>query len=228
MNGVLYGVGVGPGDPELLTLKGARVIRACDVIAVPDSGTGEHVALEIARELVGEKPVLRCRLPMTRDAAELARHREEAADQICRELALGKSVAFLTLGDVTIYSTYAYLHRLVAARGFRAEMVAGVPSFCAAAAALGIALCEGDQALHVFPAGSAGSEAALELPGSKVLLKSGKQLPELLRTLERKKLLHLCALAQRVGMAEERLVPDLTNYDGEAGYLSTLILKEEL
>lgn len=226
MRGTLYGVGVGPGDPELLTLKAARVIRECHVVAVPDSGTGEQVALEIARDAVGDKPVLCCPLPMTRDEAELRRRREESADLLCARLEAGEDVAFLTIGDPTVYSTYAYLHSLVESRGYNVKMIAGVPSFCAAAAALGMPLCEAGEPLHVLPASYAGAEEALDLPGSKVLMKSGKKQGELLALLEKKGRLEHSALAERVGMKEERLVRRLTP-DTPSGYLSLVIVKEE-
>lgn len=226
MYGTLYGLGVGPGDPELLTLKAARIIRECGVVAVPDSGTGEQVALDIARELVGDKPVLTLALPMTRDAGELARRRQEAADQLCEQLEKGVDVAFLTLGDPTVYSTYSYIHKLVAARSYPVQMIPGVPSFCAAAAALGQPLCEAGQPLHILPASYKGAEEALDLDGVKVLMKSGKKLAELLPILEQKGLLVNASMAERVGMEAQRLVPNLTA-DEQSGYFSVVIVKPE-
>ena len=225
MTGILYGIGVGAGDPELLTLKAARLIRECAVVAVPDSGTGESIALEIVREHLNNKPILRCPLPMTRDEKLLAQRRMEAADQICRELDTGKDVAFLTLGDVTIYSTYLYLHKLVVARGYQAQMVAGVPSFCAAAAAVGMGLCEGGQPLHVFPASYGDTRQALEADGTKVFMKAGNKIGELVSLLQEQGLLEGAVLAECVGMPQERLTLDLNKYDGSAGYFSTVILK---
>lgn len=230
MMGTLYGLGVGPGDPELLTVKAARLIRECAVVAVPDSGTGEQVALDIARVYIGDKPVLRCPFPMTRDEEALRTAREQSADQICRELEGGNSVAFLTLGDPTVYSTYIYLHRLVMERGFPAEIVPGVPSFCAAAAALNRPLCEAGQPLHIIPASYPGAEEALALDGVKVLMKSGKSLDLMLRLLEERGLLENSALAERVGMPQERLIPDLKSLDmgrESPGYLSLVIVGEK-
>lgn len=226
MKGTLYGVGVGPGDPELLTLKAVRMIREAAVIAIPDSGTGEHVALDIAAAHVQDQPILRLPLPMTRDQAALHLHRVNAADQICEQLAQGKDVAFLTLGDPTIYATYSYLHRMVEERGYSVKMIPGVPSFCAAAAALGMPLCEAGQPLHILPASYAGADASLELDGVKVLMKSGKKLGELLGTLKEKGMLSRAALAERVGMAEERLQHDLTDTT-QSGYFSIVIVKPE-
>lgn len=228
MNGVLYGVGVGPGDPELLTLKAVRLLQQCDVVAVPDSASGELAALEIAREHIGQTPVLHCPLPMTRDPQELMHSWRQSADRLCQELQAGKTVVFLTLGDPSVYSTYLYLHRLVTARGYRAEMVPGVPSFCAAAAALGQPLCEGGEPLHILPASYAGVEEALALDGTKVLMKSGRSMPKLLATLRQKGMLAQAALVERCGMPGQRLVADLAQAqpDTPPGYFSTVIVKE--
>lgn len=93
-----------------------------------------------------------------------------------------KTVVFLTLGDPTIYSTYWYVHKRVAARGYAAELVPGVPSFCAAAAAMGRALCEDGEMLHIIPATHGRAEEGLALSGSKVLMKTGKSVLEAPRT----------------------------------------------
>ena len=141
--GKLYGVGVGPGDPELLTKKAERVLREADVVAVPDKGAGEKTALNIVADIVGGKELLYCPTPMVRDRAVLDGCYEKIADDICALLDAGKVVAFITLGDPTVYSTYIYVHKKVLARGYAAELVPGVPSFCAVAARLNTSLCEG-------------------------------------------------------------------------------------
>ena len=94
----LYGVGVGPGDPELLTAKAIRVIRESDVVAVPQSGAGDQAALTIAAQHIGDTPVRHFDMPMTHDKAARNASHDRAADEICALLDEGKSVAFLTLG----------------------------------------------------------------------------------------------------------------------------------
>ena len=127
--GILYGVGVGPGDPELLTLKAQRILREADVIAVPDKGAGEKTALTIIGPLAEGKPLLYCAAPMTRDPAQLEAAYEKNARQISGLLDEGKTVAFITLGDPSIYSTYLYTHRRVLAMGYDVQLIPGVPSF---------------------------------------------------------------------------------------------------
>lgn len=183
MTGTLFGVGVGPGDPELLTVKAIETLKAAAVIAVPDAG-GEKTALNVAAKYIAGKEILLCPMPMTRDKERLAKSRRESAEKLCERLERGQNVAFVTLGDPSVYSTYIYLHRLVIERGYEAKMIPGVPSFCAAAAALGVSLCEGGEALHIFPASYGGLEEAIHLNGSKVLMKSGRRMAEVRQTLE--------------------------------------------
>lgn len=118
--GTLYGIGIGPGDPELLTIKAIRRIRECGVIAVPGKTPQESVAYRIAVQAVPElekKRLVAVHMPMTKDRTVLEACFQAAADALEPWLQAGEDVGFLTLGDVTIYSTYLYIHRLIAARG---------------------------------------------------------------------------------------------------------------
>lgn len=121
MNGTLYGVSVGPGDPGLITVRAVEVIRACGVIAVPrSSGGAERVALGIAENAVpelGKKELVELSMPMTRDPDRLEAARVAAVESLAAYLRAGRDVAFLTIGDVTVYSTYGYLHERVKAMG---------------------------------------------------------------------------------------------------------------
>ena len=113
-DGILYGVGVGPGDPELLTCKAVRIIAQADVIALPAETKENCVAYRIARGAVkeiDEKEFLFIPMPMTKDRAVLKESHDNGARAVEACLREGKQVAFLTLGDVTVYSTYLYIHR---------------------------------------------------------------------------------------------------------------------
>ena len=162
--GKLYSVGVGPGDPELLTAKAIRVLSECDIVAVPQSDGGGQTALDIAAQYIKGKTVRSFAMPMTHDRAARDASHDAAADAICALIGEGKTVAFLTLGDPTVYSTAWYVHKRVAARGCEAELVPGVPSFCAAAARLGRALCEDGEMLHIIPASHGREREGLALP----------------------------------------------------------------
>ena len=110
--GTLYGIGIGPGDPELLTLKAVRQIRECAVIAVPGKSPRDSVAYRIAVQAVPEienKKLVAVDMPMTKNRAALDAFFQAGADMLEEYLRAGEDVAFLTLGDVTIYSTYLHL-----------------------------------------------------------------------------------------------------------------------
>jgi len=224
MKGKLFGIGVGPGDPELLTVRAIRAMKECGVIAMPDSGDEKRTAFDIAREHLAEKSILPLALPMTRDPEELRKKREQAADLICEKLAEGKDVGFLTLGDPTVYSTYSYLHKLVVGRGYTASIIPGVTSFCAAAAALGQPLCEGGEPLHIIPALYGDLDNALSLSGTKVLMKSGKKLGDAIALMREKNL--SASMVERVGMKGERLIHDVQAEAADAGYFCVVIVKE--
>ena len=154
MSGILYGIGVGPGDPELLTLKALRILRESDVIAIPSESKEACVAYQIALGACPElerKELLPIPMPMTKDAAALECSHEAAASAIAEQLEQGRQVAFVTLGDPTVYSTYLYIHRKIAGMGYETAIVSGIPSFCAAAARLNQGLVEQAQPLHILP-----------------------------------------------------------------------------
>ena len=112
MAGRFYAVGVGPGDPELLTLKAVRLIRTCEVVAVPGEQARETVAYKIAVQAcpeLAEREILAVPMPMTKDPEVLERSHSEAARTVARELDQGRDVAFLTLGDPTVYATALYV-----------------------------------------------------------------------------------------------------------------------
>jgi len=224
MKGTLYGIGVGPGDPELLTLKAIKTIGSCGVIAVPGSGAEKQTALGIACDYIGEKPILSLDLPMTRNKSALQYKRRLAAEAICERLDKNENVGFLTLGDPMVYSTYSYLHSIITSRGYTAKTIPGITSFCAAAAALGQPLCEGDEGLHIIPALYTDLDNALMLDGTKVLMKSGRKLSETIDLINEKKL--RAVMAQRVGMDGERLFFNLDAV-ADTEYFSIIIVKGE-
>ncbi len=230
MSGTLYGVGVGPGDPELMTMQAARIIQKCAVVAVPKTGDGDGAALLIAKSAVPElerKDLLQLYIPMTRDRAALAGYYDRAAGQIADRLRRGEDVAFLTLGDSTIYSTYAYLHRRIERMGLSAQYVAGVPSFCAAAARLNQSLVEGAQPLHILPASYQGADEGLDLPGTKVLMKAGKSFERVKHLLGSRAMLGRARMVQKCGMDGERVYHNLEDAEDGSSYFSIIVVQDE-
>lgn len=225
--GILYGIGVGPGDPELMTLKAVRLIRSCDLIAAPGpdgrNSTAYRIALGAVPE-IGAKPCVGMEIPMVHDRARLKAAYDQAADQIEAWLKQGKRVAFLNLGDVTLYATYLHIHRRIRERGYQAELINGVPSFCAAAAAFQTGLAEGHEQLHILSRPDQ-VEAGLSLPGTKVIMKSGSRMEETGR------LLRGCGqqvlLAENCGMADQRLGWGPEAVTGKEGYYTLILVKED-
>ena len=223
--GKLYGLGVGPGDPELLTLKAARLLREADIVAVPDKGAGEKTALNIVREHVEGKELMYCPTPMVRDRALLEKCYQDIADRICALLDQGKNVSFITLGDPTIYSTYIYVHKKVVARGYDAQLIPGVPSFCAVAARLGQSLCEGKQRLLIVPASSDTTDT-MEIKANKVFMKAGSGIMELQDQLRKTNQLDHAFMVENCGMENEHVYPDFGALTEHSGYFSVVVVKE--
>ena len=154
MAGKLYGVGVGPGDPELLTLKALRLVKEAEVIALPGEIPEDTVAFKIvegAYPELGKKELLAVPFPMSKDPKVLKSYHDAGAEKVKAVLDQGKDVVFLTLGDPTVYSTYIYIQRIVKKCGYDAEIINGVPSFCAVAAKLGDSLADRSEQLHIIP-----------------------------------------------------------------------------
>ena len=133
MAGKLYGVGVGPGDPELLTLKALRLVKEAEVIALPGQVPEDTVAFKIvegAYPELGKKELLAVPFPMSKDPEVLKSYHDAGAEKVKAVLDQGKDVVFLTLGDPTVYSTYLYIHHRLVAQGYETEIVCGITSFC--------------------------------------------------------------------------------------------------
>ena len=227
--GTLHGVSVGPGDPELMTLKAVRCIEQCPVLAAPQTAAGRMLALDIARGAVGldGKTILPLRFAMSRDPEMLRASHEEAARAVKEYLDAGQDVAMLNLGDVSVYATFGYLQEILEAEGYKTVRIPGVPSFCAAAARLGQSLTGGmEQPLTIAPGRHV--EQVLAAPGAKVLMKTGRRLPKTLDALRERGLLANSAMVCNCGLPDEAVFPALTDYDPaqDAGYFATILVKE--
>lgn len=227
MRGILYGVGVGPGDPELMTLKAVRLIKENDIIAVPGAEVRETVAYKIAVQAVPElayKELLPIYMPMTHDKAELELNHEKGAKALEAALDTGKNVVFLTLGDPTIYSTFSYVQKRVEEDGYETRLVSGITSFCATAARLNIPLTEWNQPLHVQPAVHR-LDSELDQPGTYVLMKSGKKMNQVKEILAKSG--RNIRMVENCGMPDEHIYNSVEEIPDDAGYYSLIIAKEQ-
>jgi precorrin-2/cobalt-factor-2 C20-methyltransferase len=222
--GILYGIGVGPGNPEYMTLQAVRIIKECSIIAIPDSEAEKSIALHIAKQAIPEimeKEIITVTMPMVKEKELLENAHQEAADKLLHYLN-NTDVAFLTIGDVSIYSTYLYLQKKVQAKGIETIMVPGIPSFCAAAAALNDSLVEGDEMLHLIPA-SYDLTSSMQLTGTKVFMKAGKKFPQLKEQLRKSK---SAKMIENCGLPTEKIYSSLSDFPEKAGYLSLIVVKE--
>ena len=227
MKGKLYGLGIGPGDPELLTLKALRIVKETDVIAVPGKVPEDTVAYKIVSQAYPElkdKTLLPIHFLMTKDPVLLDESHNKGAQQIMEILDKGQDVAFLTLGDSTLYATYMYVHHIVAAAGYETEIVSGITSFCAVAARLNISLVEQSEELHVIPA-SYQIFDALEMPGTKVLMKTASKMKEFKAALRKRN--DDVVMIENCGMPNEKIYYGVDEIPDDAGYYSLIIVKEK-
>lgn len=227
MAGLLYGVGVGPGDPELMTLKAVRLIKENDIMVLPGAEPKETVAYEIALAAVPElkdKQLISVYMPMTHDKKEQRRCHEKGAKIVEAYLKEGKNVVYLTLGDPTVYSTFTYIQQIVEKDGFKTQLVSGVPSFCAAAARVNMPLSIWNEQIHVLPAVHNLTEA-LPSAGTCVLMKSGskmKQVKEIIKKSGRD-----AVMVENCGTEKEQVYFHVDDIPDTAGYYSLIIAKEE-
>jgi len=227
MAGIAYGVGVGPGDPELMTLRAIRLIRENEVIALPGKVPEETVAYRIAVQVAPElkdKTLLPIYMPMVKDRALIDQEHRRAAKLIEAYLDQGKNVVYLTLGDSTVYCTFSYIQHYLEADGYESALIPGITSFCAAAARLNVPLCEWDEPLHVLPAVHK-TDADLSAPGNYVLMKSASQMKAVKDTLRQSG--HRVMMVENCGMDTERLYRDVEEIPDDAGYFSLIIAKEK-
>ncbi len=224
--GKLYGVGVGPGDKELLTLKAHRILKEADMIAVPVMKNGERTAYDIVSDYIKGKELLEFTMPMNKDFAELDKNYRAIADTLEVHLKNGKTIAFLTLGDVTIYSSYMRINAVISGHGFITELIPGVPSFCAAAARFNMPLCERDEPLIIIPASYEETDSLLDIYGTKVIMKAGRGSSRIARVIDDMKDRYDYAIAERCGMDDERLTRDIAELKSSP-YLSLIIMKNK-
>lgn len=228
--GTLYGIGVGPGDPDLITLKAVKTLQKADVVLAAASTKNEaSLALSIAApHLAPDAQTLRLDFPMTRDPAALAAAWRDNADTVAKILDAGKNAAFLTLGDPLTYSTFGYLARELALRtDAPVEVVPGVTSYQAAAARTGRVLVESGESLAVVSgvADEASLTRVLESAQSAVILKAYKNLPAIRRVLGRLGLGEACVFVTRLGLEGEEVRHGLDNLPEKPSYFSLILVR---
>lgn len=231
--GTLYGIGVGPGDPELITVKGARLLASARHVFVPKARIKEDsLARDIAARYIGSAAVVHeLVFPMITDKAELARKWDEAAQAVAQVLVQGEDACFVTLGDPLLYSTYIYLIRALskALPTARIHTVPGVTAFSAVAALTNQPVGEAKEPVTIIPTCDdlESVRQAVNGEGTVVLMKVGKRLNGILDILERAGVIDNGVFAAYAGQPGERIETNLRalrDNTQETGYLSTIIV----
>ncbi|MBN1602276.1 MAG: precorrin-2 C(20)-methyltransferase [Chitinispirillaceae bacterium] len=233
MSGIVHIIGVGPGDPELLTVKAARILQQCVKVFTPVARVkDESLALIIARSYISENAnIEELHFPMVTDNQKLDSSWKESARRVKNATESGVEVAFLTIGDPLLYSTSIYLIR--ALRGLDPDIdiriVPGIPAFVAAAALTSFSLGEAKQPIHIIPAEDdlIDIRNAIEKGGTVVVMKVGGRLQAILDLLELTNTIKHAVFVSHAGMADQRIETDLTllrNEDQKTGYLSTILI----
>lgn len=268
MKGKLYGVGIGPGDPELLTLKAANKLKDSKCIIVPKSSEDrESLALSIISAVIAEpagsntsfvfkqydnnkyiniknvnsqnfrsakcrKEIIELIFPMSKNKHIMESAWNHAANEIKAKLDNGIDVAFATLGDPSLYSTYMYIHKKIVNDGYEAFIIPGVPSFCACCAAAGVSLAEKNEKIAIVPLSDLSNDinyidAVLQEFENIVFMKVSKSIAIISEKLKQKNLFDKAVVIDRCSMPEQ-----LLNYDIDEAkksglsYFSTLIVKK--
>lgn len=230
----LYGIGVGPGDPELLTLKAHRILNEADVIFCPEkkSGAGSF-AFDIIKDLLEDTKakIVNLVYPMHYHGALLREMWEKNAACIAENLEGDRIGAFITLGDPSVYSTFMYTLPYIEAAGVEVEVVPGITSFCAVADRMKMPLVAWDEDLLVAPVRKNSSEElgkVLREHDNVVLMKPSTDQQALLQALRENHLEDRFVLVTKSGTGEERLVTDFSDLEQyDIPYLSTVIIKKQ-
>ena len=226
MSGRLIGVGVGPGDPELLTVKGMRVLRDADEVFVPVADTGEVGRAEATvREYVGGQRITRLLFALSDDTEARELNWTNAATEVSKHLRDHKTCAFATIGDPNVYSTFTYLARSVRQiePQVEVETVPGITAMQDLASRSGTVLLEGDGRLALLPftAGEGPLREALAGFETVVCYKGGSRLGEVLGVAEER--IEDAVYGARLGIEGEEIVPAREMVGREGTYLSTVI-----
>jgi precorrin-2/cobalt-factor-2 C20-methyltransferase len=235
MPGTLFGIGVGPGDPELLTLKAVKVLGEVSHVFAASSSKNDYSLAEsiVAAHLPPGVPVERLSFPMTYNPESLENAWSSNCEKITRILLQGENVAFLTIGDPLTFSTFIYIMRKIEKRLPEVEIkvIPGITAFQAAAACAVLPLAEGEESFTVMSMakGESRLKGAVKFSENVVLMKTYKQFPKILSQIREEGLQDNCWLISRCGLDGEIVECDFDKLSKmeQPHYLSLMIIKRD-
>jgi precorrin-2/cobalt-factor-2 C20-methyltransferase len=231
--GTLYGIGVGPGDPELITLKAFKVLqRVPHIFASCSSKNNYSLALSIVRCHLNGAGIEHLPFPMTKDPQVLQEAWEQNARRVLEVLATGSDAAFVTLGDPLTYSTFGYLLKTLKRLAPEVQIVTipGITSYSAAAALTHIPLTEGEESFYLVSGalGAAKLKEIIDKTDNIVMLKTYRHFDEIYQALEDLDLLDRTTCISRCGLEGETIVENLRDLkERQLPYLSMIIIKKQ-
>ena len=231
--GTLYGIGVGPGDPDLITIKATKILNQVDIVFAAASTKNNHsLTVNIAREHIPvDATVIRLKFPMTRDKDETRSAWKQHAQTIINALENGRDVAFLTLGDAMTYSTFGYIvkHISTSAPHLKIETIPGISSYQAAAARLNTPLVEGEESLMVV-SGAKGGNRLREMaakPENVVFLKAYRNVKDITNAIKESGSYQECVGIKNCGHEDEEIIPNIEALNKQAPNYWTLIIAKK-
>lgn len=231
--GICYGVSVGPGDPELITKKAYGIIESSDVIFLPSSPKENCRVYQIIKgafdDIDEDKFICIDTAPMA-DPKNQSERYDILAAEVSKLLDAGKKVSFPALGEVSIYSTYAYVHERLISKGYESKLISGISSIQEIADRLSMPLVMGDEQLHVFP-DSDNINEKLKLSGTKIFMKPKGDLQDMVSIIKEhvsKTQESIAAGISNCGTAKEIVASRTEELCKLSGYMTVIIVKSKM
>lgn len=229
--GRFYGIGVGPGDPELVTLKAARILGEVPVIFVPKKGeeSTSYARVIIAGLITNKQEVVELVFPMLKDREKLAPYWQQAADTVWQRLEQGNDCAFVNLGDPALYGTFVYVLDMLRRQHpeLEVEVVPGISSVNAAAASALVPLASDNERIAIIPGEGEDFRETLLNFDTIIFLKVHKVFDRLLGVLDALDLVKNCVYVERCSTQNERIITDIRQLKGKKlDYFSLLIVRK--
>ena len=226
----LYGIGVGPGDPELLTLKAYRLIQDCDVLAYPAPEVGEGIAFEIVNSFMEiNAKILPLRIPIELSPSHAQESYKNASKSLEIELELGKTVAVICLGDPFFYGSFMYLFERLSEK-YIIDIIPGISSPMACAAVLKIPLVSRNEVLTILPGPMKEEDLADRLlnTDAAIIIKVGNYLPKIRRVLRKLRLENVSYYVERATMKNQKIIQMEKIESSKVPYFSIILVKKKL